>query len=500
MTESAGWRLADDLAHGLATEVPGAAGRPLLEDLGRGAEGGHFIATGPTDDRSKWHLKTIQEADRKGDWLRFSHATISSARKSLTLVLTILHAEDSGSMGWRWRLATRIVEISYPLVVERASGGDAESARLLPLHTWVRWRMLSEPFREVDVDTSSTNLQQGATPTTRLGDPNGPHAFARGTFSGWHSLRRKARESRSVWAETLLQFQDLPTLGAIDTEPEGRLLVFADDNASHLIKIDDRSSGHHPPDATFITWFSREFFSRRFMVSEMWKAVASKWKRLTVAAVVLTAVLSLVVAWLIAPESSLLDIDTSGDYWRIAIAIAFLLALIATVGSLVAGIIWTRDGERYAYPFLLRFGAVAMLGSAAVVTMRAGWIQNLSNPGDGNRWRPWILIAGLVAAGFVYLLVEARLHGVSPSATLRRASTVWLIGLMWALAIAAIDILAIAPVFTEDYFVFSESDTRFWGFAITALASLDLGIFLQVLWEDRPVTYPLGALRFSKHE
>ena len=58
--------------------------------------------------------------------------------------------------------------------------------------------------------------------------------------------------------------------------------------------------------------------------------------------------------------------------------------------------------------------------------------------------------------------------------------------------------MVISPIFTECFPQNLFGLGRVSAFVAIALTSLDLGIFIQVLWEDRPVTYPLGALRFSR--
>ena len=54
-------------------------------------------------------------------------------------------------------------------------------------------------------------------------------------------------------------------------ELAGHSLILFGDNDS---KADEEPS----VDEHFVSWFSREFFSRRFMVLEMWKTVLPRWK------------------------------------------------------------------------------------------------------------------------------------------------------------------------------------------------------------------------------
>ncbi len=472
------WGLAADLHEALANHVPGPS--KLGFDFARGASKPDvWVSTAPNDDRSPWHGSAESSPQREEGFVLVDESKIRSPQHSLTFILTILVECSDQSRGWRWRLAARVSELSYSRVLQETREGDEAATRLLPLHTWVRFRLLSEPFR---VQPEARSNRRSTHTFEDSNDPEfggSPWIFARSAFGGQHSLQRRARESRDVWAQTLLQMQDTPTLATIDPDKEGRLLAFVDTRHRNILSLSGRRDTGEQTESVFLAWFSREFFSRRFMLADMWKTSNSPWKRATMF-LAICAVLS-----------GLLAVLTWIPLYL------FFSILVACLGSLVGGIVWSKDGEMHSYPFLVRFGAGTALGSAAVVTMRAGWLDNISNPGQGHEWRPWLVVAGLFIAGWVYLIVEARFHGTKPAASLRRASVVWLVGLSWAVVIATVDVVAIAPIFTEDYLEFSNESSRLWAFAITALASLDFGIFLQVLWEDRPVTYPLGAMRLS---
>lgn len=371
----------------------------------------------------------------------------------------------------RWRFAARVIEAAQ-LYAEQTS--DLSERHYLPIFHWVRWRILSEPFR-----------------TEQLA------VWGEETFDdGMEGLQLRAVEARDMWAETLLMSDDLPILrsAALDLESEARLLVFSKPKGPQLLfpavpqGSSDQSMLSSPdPDDMFITWFTREFFSRRFMICDMWRVVRSRLKW-----VAATGLFTMAAAALLAAFWPGVEVPS----WLL---LSGLVALVATVIAIVVGLYREADGERFTYPFLLRFGAGTILGSAAIVAMRGEWITKLDRAGGERWWAQWFVVVGFFAVGFIYLLVEARLHGTPRISAFRRALGVWLIGLGWAMMVSAIVILVIAPIFTEDFPDPLYGSARVWAFMLTALASLNLGILLQVLWEDRPVTYPLGALRFSRH-
>ena len=41
-----------------------------------------------------------------------------------------------------------MIETGYPVYARQAAGGDPGGGEAAPLVKWVRWRLLSEPFRE----------------------------------------------------------------------------------------------------------------------------------------------------------------------------------------------------------------------------------------------------------------------------------------------------------------------------------------------------------------
>jgi hypothetical protein len=107
---------------------------------------------------------------------------------------------------------------------------------------------------------------------------------------------------------------------------------------------------------------------------------------------------------------------------------------------------------------------------------------------------------GLTLASYGYLVVEAKLHGLAAWRTvLARSFAVLLTGLAHAAFLATATVCVLAPVFIENWDTL-DLGTRELSVAILLIGSLAVaaGVFLQILWDDRPVTYPLSAMRFSR--
>ena len=222
-------------------------------------------------------------------------------------------------------------------------------------------------------------------------------------------------------------------------ETEGRLLIFATTGERSLILFGDNDptvDNEPSVDEHFVSWFSREFFSRRFMVLEMWRTVLPKWKWMVLLLLLLSVCASIAIAvWPDWPPNPLRWRWLAEQPPEIALfggAVVLMLAILALVG----GVMIPKGGERFAYPFLLRFAAGTVIGSVAVVATRGVWIVRFSNPSlalssdcppdvaTAPGWVAPTLAVGLVGIGLIYLLVEARIHGTSGLTAARRAGGV----------------------------------------------------------------------------
>jgi hypothetical protein len=147
-------------------------------------------------------------------------------------------------------------------------------------------------------------------------------------------------------------------------------------------------------------------------------------------------------------------------------------------------------GAEWAAPWLLRLPAAAAVGAIALISfLLGGW---LTAPRYG-----WAAATALGGAALGYLIIEVRNHGVAGAALLRSLG-VAAIGVVQALMVALIAMVAIAPAFAAH----ARALERLWdrpgygdaGMVLTLAAAwcLAVGVFSQVLWDDRPITAPLA--------
>ncbi len=208
------------------------------------------------------------------------------------------------------------------------------------------------------------------------------------------------------------------------------------------------------------------------------------------------------------------DDDRAARRWRRIVGIVSLAAAIAVLGCtiflrihqaaavaagyfLLVGFGIAVFGRGWSAPWLLRFPAAAAVGVIALISLSPGdWVT-----GPPGGWQAAVV---LDTAAFGYLIVEARNHGVSGGALLLRSLGVASIGAMYGLMVALIGLVFVAPVFTQN----GRSITALWtcpsyshaGLALWLAASwcLAIGVFSQILWDDRPITAPLAHLSWQR--
>jgi hypothetical protein len=159
---------------------------------------------------------------------------------------------------------------------------------------------------------------------------------------------------------------------------------------------------------------------------------------------------------------------------------------------------------------LLRVPAAALVGAVVLVSLTARWWL------DPDAWQ---LGLGLLVVSAGYLMVEARLHGSTRAAACRRGLVVTAVGTLFAFVAGLLVLRFVEPVVGENgACLLNWWRTSPWqvrpltaGCAATegtrsAAASsgavllitgwsLAVGLAAQILWDDRPVTAPLGRLR-----
>jgi hypothetical protein len=153
-------------------------------------------------------------------------------------------------------------------------------------------------------------------------------------------------------------------------------------------------------------------------------------------------------------------------------------------------------GPAWAAPWLLRMPAAAAVGIIALLSVLAGgW---LGTPHVG-------LLASLVliAVATGYLAVQLRQHGIERWA-LTRALAVAAIGTGHALMVSLIGLVYVAPAFAlkEKSLASLWSSPGYWHTGLVLLLAtawcLAVGVFSQILWDDRPITAPLAHTSWRK--
>jgi hypothetical protein len=358
-----------------------------------------------------------------------------------------------------------------------AAGGYAagDAAFLRPAAARLRFLVLSEPMRWRGKDSA-----MWIKPDEVFG---GSGALDRvlGKES-WYLLIGRCREARTAWRTFLDAYQSHPVLSQAmpgELEQELRVLVLRGTrrlSAPLGLSVNPLSEPRPltPEDKTLISDVIERHMLPRFDLVTVasvalfdyrpgWRAV-----RLTVCgAAVLAAVAALACA------AALLG--------RPAAVAAVICYLLICAGVLVL------PGE-WGMMWLLRMPAAAAVGMVVLIPV-------LPTPPGG-----WAAVAVLAAASSGYLLIEVRNHGVSPGAACRRALLVAIIGAVHALMVALIGLVVVAPAFVPD----GRGLRALWthpgyGHAGTAVAlaaawCLSVGVFSQILWDDRPITAPLAHL------
>jgi hypothetical protein len=387
-----------------------------------------------------------------------------------------------------WLAMAWTAEAAWCAVTGSPAPGGAELLR--PLAARLRFLVLSEPSRwRADPDG------WWARPPDRI--PGGNRVLSRAFGpASWHDLIARSQQARRAWQACLDEYQSHPLLAQAEPrelEREVGALVFRQPAAASPFRLaaplglSVRSLADPAPltaeDKTVIADSLERHLLPRFAIA----AVASlalyddrprwRWARVLFAAgaaLAGTAAAALAAALLIHPA-----------VWLTAVC--YLLICAGTV-ILPGG---------WAGMWLLRMPAAAAVGVIALISfLPGGWLR--TPPGG------WAAVAALAAASLGYLLIEARNHGVGIGAAARRAPLVALFGAAHAVLVSLIGLVVIAPAFVQDGgqlgVLWSRPGYGHAGLvlALSAAWCLAIGVFSQVLWEERPITAPLAHITWRR--
>jgi hypothetical protein len=357
------------------------------------------------------------------------------------------------------------------------AAGDGEL--LLPLAARLRFLALSEPMRE----QAGPDGLSAAEPD---GPPGGMVMRVFGTGS-WHLLVGRCYESRRAWLGYLDTYQSRPFLAYArpsEIDQEIRAVVFRRGRGAPLglsiaspdvvpltaedkTVIDEVTDRHLLPRFDLRSVLSLAAYGPRARIDGPRLALGSAAVACGLAAVACAALLRV--------------------QWAAALSVACYLWIGAGIGAF---------GPAWAAPWLLRLPAAAAVGVIALVGLMAGgW---LGTPGAGLAATAAVV---LVVAACGYLGVELRNHSVAGWA-LTRSLAVAAIGAVHALMVSLLGLVYVEPAFVPH----GELLARLWhrpGYGragmLLLLATawcLAVGVFSQILWDDRPITAPLAHLQW----
>lgn len=345
---------------------------------------------------------------------------------------------------------TVIYEAWYELATDNAVPGvDRRSAASgLGFLARTRWALLSEPFRQkVDGPTKSEVA--------------------------------RARQAREEWISVLDTIDDYPNLRAvIDVEAEAKDIV-----SVRLQRENDADPAWHEVVGHVIT----RLLLPRFAWGTAFRIIWETWGRKALAHFVLA--LSLFFA---AVAIFVITVLT-GWQWGYTAAAGLALAGYCVVGFGAA------LRPHLGWPWLLRQPAGAAVGLLALVALPINWVT--AEPFAA------VVASGVLAlVGVGYIAVEEGNHGAQR--IVRRAIGVGSFGLFQAAMVSLIGLRFLFPVFAAA----KEGAplTCWWDectgnglppglLLVTATTwSFAVGVFLQITWNDQPITAPLAHVSWRR--
>lgn len=361
------------------------------------------------------------------------------------------------------------------------ASGDLEL--LYPLAARLRFHSLNEPMRfrtgRINPWLPEENIE--------FYGPDGVIGYVFGENS-WNLLVGRCREARRVWLACLNGYQSHPLLAfAQPDELEADLswLVFARRHGGAplglSVKSLNTSAALNAEDRAVIENVTDRHLLPRFrLIGVAGLALYADRRPSRIGRVAVAGVTVLAAAVAVALVAAL--------HLHVATYAAGFCYVLVGLGSLFFGSLWT-------VPWLLRLPAACALGLAVLVTLPPDWWQT---PRVG-----WTAATVLGGAAFGYLVMTACNHGVGRGAALGRALGVAVIGVVHGLLVSLVGLIAVAPAFIDkgDELAALWREPASYGQAgmILVLSTcwcLAVGVFTQILWDDRPVTARLAHLHW----
>lgn len=456
--------------------------------------------------------------------MRTRRSSLAAVLFSPDLVLDTLRNRSGGGSADldidTWTKMCLIAEAAWEAVTKGEfedpayAAGDAELLR--PVAARVRFLVLTEPMRWRGETAGScwapeeddTELEEGGV-LNRIFGPD-----------SWHLLVARSVEARRAWLDCLDVYQSHPLLSQAEPgelEQELAVLVFRQPRAGFSLRAPMplgllvRPLAEPAPLTTADKSLVREVTDRhllpRFALSAVIRLafpgdrsfVDPGLLRHRLAAVIRLALpgdgsrdarsrvrSGLTAALAVLAALAAVGLTVVGVHLHQATIAAAVFYLLVCIGVVIFGSDW-------AAVWLLRMPAASAVGIIALVSFLPGdWLRRLT---DG-----WLATLALTAVSFGYLVMEVRNHGVARWASMRRALVVTAVGAAHALMVSLIGLVVVAPAFVGSGPQFA-SLWRHPGYRhagmLLALATawcLAVGVFSQILWDDRPITALLAHL------
>lgn len=399
-------------------------------------------------------------------------------------------ASDEAALRVHWVRACVTVEAVWRCV-DSAADAYGELARLRPLAARNRFLVLAEPMR-YRTDLTSPWVPGRASVSRGTGDPT-KHVFGTNTRQ---LLVDRARAARRDWYAYLSAYQSHPLLAQAEfrrIEDELRELCTARGYCTGPLVLSplslDKDARPDGEDEDVAWEVLQNHLLPRFRFLEAAPLTARTTARrcyvYSVSVLACGCVLGAVVAALF-----------FGSYQFAAIPAALCYASIG-FGTAVFGRAW-------AALWLLRLPAAATLGMVPLIAFPDWWQRIRFDWQIGPMELAPLLLLGV---SYGYLVIEARNHDVGRWRAFGRAAAVTAVGALHAFLVALLGLTVIAPVFGEKTSnttiasLWTASDNAPVAALVTAAAlCLAIGVFSQILWDERPITAPLAHTHWrGKH-
>ncbi|EWM19879.1 hypothetical protein [Kutzneria sp. 744] len=317
-------------------------------------------------------------------------------------------------------------------------------------------------------------------------------------------VRDRARAARQQWLEFLTAWEDDPWLAGLHHQADTRIA-----HDVLWIALRDPACSSRPLDLSATGTSQRAARAeQRRVAADLAEIHALPAGNLALAARLQSRPLGLgVLLAAVLPAAGIADtvvLLTAGG------APARILALTALAVPILGAPLLPPRLDSLA---LLRVPAAVAAGQIVLLALTSRWWLSP----DG-----WLIGAGLIALSYLYLVIERRLHGATRRAAVGHGATLTLFGVLTSILLSVTSLGFVVPAMGEH----GECLAAWWTKPVTAsrplndhcLAALNLppgaqappvlgvlvlmtgfclavGLAAQILWDDRPVTAPLGRIR-----